>query len=205
MLSGMDIVSRPFPDSRSGRCFGETRRLGIPVGVHAEDRDMVRASRPASGRRAAENPWTTPRPGQEPRRSRRWIRCGSCVGKQGPASTSSTWPPAGPWRWSREARDEGLPLSAETCPHYLEFTADDLQAQGALLKTAPVVKSAADRSRLWEGLRSGELEFVATDHAAGTMARREGHGFDLDGLRWRARRGALPSLPLFRGGAEGAG
>jgi dihydroorotase (multifunctional complex type) len=66
-----------------------------------------------------------------------------------------------------EARDEGLPMSAETCPHFLEFTADDLRVQGALLKTAPVVKGEADRDRLWEGLASGELDYVATDHAAG--------------------------------------
>jgi dihydroorotase-like cyclic amidohydrolase len=65
------------------------------------------------------------------------------------------------------ARDEGLPMSAETCPHFLEFTEDDLRRQGALLKTAPVVKGEADRARLWEGLASGELDYVATDHAAG--------------------------------------
>jgi dihydroorotase-like cyclic amidohydrolase len=58
-------------------------------------------------------------------------------------------------------------MTAETCPHYLEFTADDLARLGALLKTAPVVKSAGDRTRLWQGIITGELEFVATDHAAG--------------------------------------
>jgi len=67
----------------------------------------------------------------------------------------------------KEAKEEGLPLSAETCPHFLEFIAEDLKSQGALLKTAPVVKSSMDRSRLWEGLASGDLEFVATDHAPG--------------------------------------
>ena len=37
---------------------------------------------------------------------------------------------------------------------------------GSLLKTAPVVKEESDRQRLWQGLESGELSFVATDHAA---------------------------------------
>jgi dihydroorotase-like cyclic amidohydrolase len=60
-----------------------------------------------------------------------------------------------------------LPVSAETCPHYLEFTVEDLESMGSLLKTAPVVKSAADRARLWQGLAEGELAFVATDHAPG--------------------------------------
>ncbi|TFG65244.1 MAG: dihydropyrimidinase, partial [Gemmatimonadales bacterium] len=66
-----------------------------------------------------------------------------------------------------EFRGNGAAVSAETCPQYLAFTAEDLDAQGALLKTAPVVKSAADRLRLWQGLASGELAYVATDHAAG--------------------------------------
>jgi len=39
--------------------------------------------------------------------------------------------------------------------------------QGALLKTAPVVKTVADRARLWAGVVSGEIQHVATDHAAG--------------------------------------
>ncbi|MCD4749388.1 MAG: amidohydrolase family protein, partial [Thermoanaerobaculales bacterium] len=65
------------------------------------------------------------------------------------------------------ARSEGLPLSAETCPHYLLFTASDLDRLGALLKTAPVVKAESDREGLWRGLRDGELLYVASDHAAG--------------------------------------
>jgi dihydroorotase-like cyclic amidohydrolase len=65
------------------------------------------------------------------------------------------------------ARFENLPISAETCPHYLEFTIQDFERLGSVLKTAPVVKSEVDRERLWQGLVSGEISFVATDHAAG--------------------------------------
>jgi dihydroorotase-like cyclic amidohydrolase len=66
-----------------------------------------------------------------------------------------------------EARRDGVNISAETCPHFLQFTIDDLLRQGPLLKTAPVVKSIEDRERLWRGLADGELAFVATDHAPG--------------------------------------
>ncbi|MCJ7756376.1 MAG: amidohydrolase family protein, partial [Thermoanaerobaculales bacterium] len=65
------------------------------------------------------------------------------------------------------ARQENLPISAETCPQYLEFTIEDFEHLGSILKTAPVVKTAGDRDRLWKGLAAGELSFVATDHAAG--------------------------------------
>jgi allantoinase len=63
------------------------------------------------------------------------------------------------------ARLEGLPITAETCPHYLAFTTDDLLRDGAVLKTAPVVKSGRDRNRLWQALSSGEISFVTTDHS----------------------------------------
>jgi dihydroorotase-like cyclic amidohydrolase len=66
----------------------------------------------------------------------------------------------------RRARNEGVAISAETCPHFLQFTLDDLLRQGSLLKTAPVVKSIDDRERLWQGLAGGEIEYIATDHAA---------------------------------------
>jgi allantoinase len=63
------------------------------------------------------------------------------------------------------ARLEGLPITAETCPHFLEFTKQDLDRLGSVLKTAPVIKSSEDRTRLWQGLASGELSFVTTDHS----------------------------------------
>ena len=65
------------------------------------------------------------------------------------------------------AADEGVAVSAETCPQYLAFTRSDLAALGALLKTAPVVKEPEDRDRLWAGLADGSLQHVTTDHAAG--------------------------------------
>ena len=67
----------------------------------------------------------------------------------------------------REAKARGVPITAETCPHYLAFTDRDLVRLGGLLKTAPVVKGAADRDALWEGLVDGTIDMVATDHAPG--------------------------------------
>ena len=51
-----------------------------------------------------------------------------------------------------EARRDGVAITAETCPHFLQFTMEDFLSQGSLLKTAPVVKSMADRERLWRGV-----------------------------------------------------
>jgi dihydroorotase-like cyclic amidohydrolase len=55
--------------------------------------------------------------------------------------------------------------SCETCAHYLAFTSEDFPRLGAALKTAPPVKDAGDRDRLWELLATGNISFIASDHA----------------------------------------
>ncbi len=166
MLSGMDTF-RDLGVDRIETVLRETRRLGVPVGVHAEDRDMVlklAARLQAEGRDglldyAASRPAAVEISAIEALRDL-CRRTGARVHVVHLASGEGL-------DIVTEARAEGLELSAETCPHFLEFTADDLETQGAVLKTAPVVKSTADRERLWEGLINGEIQHVATDHAAG--------------------------------------
>jgi dihydroorotase-like cyclic amidohydrolase len=83
------------------------------------------------------------------------------------------------------ARLEGLPVTAETCPHFLEFTLTDLKRLGGVLKTTPTVRTTADRERLWQGLASGELELVTSDHAPGRWPEEKSTGSiwtDLDGM-----------------------
>lgn len=65
----------------------------------------------------------------------------------------------------REARGEGLPLSAETCPHYLHFTAERIPDGATPFKCAPPIRDAANREELWRALADGVLDFVASDHS----------------------------------------
>ncbi len=67
----------------------------------------------------------------------------------------------------RQAKSQGLPMSAETCPHYLHFTKSDFENPAICnyLKTAPPVKDHDDKEALWSGLSDGTLSFVTTDHA----------------------------------------
>ena len=166
LLSGMDTFSDLSP-LQIEKVLRETRKLGIPVGVHAENREMVHRLEARLREKGQDSPmaYAASRPGAVEVSAAETLR--ELCRKTGARVHIVHLASGRALELISEARDEGLPLSAETCPHYLEFTDEELQAQGALLKTAPVVKSAADRSRLWEGLRSGELEFVATDHAPG--------------------------------------
>ena len=65
----------------------------------------------------------------------------------------------------RAAKGEGLPVSVETCPHYLHFTAEEIPDGATLCKCAPPIRSAENREKLWQGLREGVIDLVATDHS----------------------------------------
>ena len=65
-------------------------------------------------------------------------------------------------RCLREARAEGLPLTAETCPHYLHFTAEAIPDGATPFKCAPPIREAANREALWRALAEGVLDFVAS-------------------------------------------
>ena len=64
-----------------------------------------------------------------------------------------------------QARAEGLPLTVETCPHYLTFAAEEIADGDPRFKCAPPIRSAADREALWEALRAGLIDTVGTDHS----------------------------------------
>lgn len=68
----------------------------------------------------------------------------------------------------RRARDAGVPLSAETCPHYLSFAAESIPDGATAFKCAPPIREAANRERLWGALREGLLMGVVTDHSPST-------------------------------------
>ena len=65
----------------------------------------------------------------------------------------------------RAARAEGLPVSVETCPHYLHFCAEEIPDGATLCKCAPPIRSRENREKLWQGLRDGIIDLVATDHS----------------------------------------
>ncbi len=65
----------------------------------------------------------------------------------------------------RAARSEGMAVSVETCPHYLHFAAEDIPDAATLCKCAPPIRSRENRDALWQALREGVIDLVATDHS----------------------------------------
>jgi allantoinase len=63
------------------------------------------------------------------------------------------------------ARREGLPITAETCPHYLFFDASGIPDGATLFKCAPPIRGPENRERLWRALEEGVLDQVVSDHS----------------------------------------
>jgi len=65
----------------------------------------------------------------------------------------------------RAARGRGLPVTVETCPHYLHLAAETIADGATLSKCAPPIRGRQNREELWEGLRDGTIDLVVTDHS----------------------------------------
>ncbi len=64
-----------------------------------------------------------------------------------------------------KAKQKGLPLTVETAQHYLYFNAENIQNKQTQFKCAPPIREAENNNLLWEALKSGIIDFVATDHS----------------------------------------
>jgi allantoinase len=63
------------------------------------------------------------------------------------------------------ARERGVRITAETCPHYLYFDADHVPNGATEFKCAPPIRSARDRDGLWRALDEGALDMIVSDHS----------------------------------------
>jgi allantoinase len=75
------------------------------------------------------------------------------------------------------AKADGVRITAETCPHYLTFSAEEIRDGATEFKCAPPIREARHRDALWDGLQSGALDLVATDHSPALPAMKCGSNF----------------------------
>lgn len=71
------------------------------------------------------------------------------------------------------AKREGLPITVETCPHYLCLAAEDVPDGATEFKCAPPIRERENQEALWRGLFDGVIDFVVTDHSPCTPALKE--------------------------------
>jgi len=67
------------------------------------------------------------------------------------------------------ARRDGVRITAETCPHYLSFSAEDIPDGATQYKCCPPIRESANREALWDGLCDGTIDMVVSDHSPSTV------------------------------------
>ncbi len=63
------------------------------------------------------------------------------------------------------ARQRGVDVTCETCPHYLTLTEDDVLQLGAVAKCAPPLRPQAEQDALWESVKAGHVTTIGSDHS----------------------------------------
>ncbi len=134
-------------------------RLGLPLMVHAEDPSLLRSCAPSH----RYSDYLASRPVEaEQSAIRLMVRlmewCPTPVHIVHLSSATSL-------DIVREAKAKGLPLTVETCPHYLTFAAEEIADGATEFKCAPPIRSAAERDALWAGLIDGDIDLIASDHS----------------------------------------
>lgn len=104
----------------------------------------------------------------------------------------------------REAREEGLPITVETCPHYLCLTAEEVPEGETVYKCAPPIRDAANQDALWDGLREGVIDFVISDHSPCTPGLKRIDTGDF-GSAWGGIASLSLGLPSLMGEAQRRG
>lgn len=79
----------------------------------------------------------------------------------------------------KDARDEGLRLTVETCPHYLCFASEQIPDAAPEFKCCPPIRDEGNREALWQGLSAGLIDAVVSDHSPATAEVKYAGGGDL--------------------------
>jgi allantoinase len=161
-LSPSGVDEFPAVDENDLReAFPILARLGLPLMVHAEDPKLLLPG-PAGGSKAY-GEYLASRPVESERsaiellaRLMEWCPAPVHVVHLSSAKSLDV---------VRRARERGLPMSVETCPHYLTFAAEDISDGATEYKCAPPIRGRAEREGLWRALIDGEIDLVASDHS----------------------------------------
>ena len=143
----------------------EAARLGLPVAVHAESQEITSrlTARALAGERTAARDFLESRPviAELEAIGRATLLAAETGAKLHIVHVSSGRGVA----LAAAARARGADVTIETCPHYLYFTAADLERIGPAAKCAPPLRNPAEQDSLWHHLLDGNVDIVASDHS----------------------------------------
>jgi allantoinase len=173
MQSSVEVLPH-LHDGLLLEAFEHVRETGLPVGVHAENNDMVAhmeeklknqgrtdgmafvESHPPITELEAMNRalYLAARTGVN-------LHIFHCTLAEGIAMVAAN-------------RAEGQPVTVETCPHYLVLDENELQRQGGFAKIAPPLRTRENIDMLWDMIAAGEVDNIASDHCPFSRNQKEG-------------------------------
>ncbi len=147
-------------------------KTGLPVAIHAEDEELIRYF--AGTARESMHPAEVYRSLRPPvveamAVARACILAEATGARVHIVHVSSRWAVDLVRMW----RAKGAPVTAETCPHYMFYTEDDMVRVGKAAKVAPPLRSASDAQALVDAVSDGTLQVICSDHAPFTPQDRE--------------------------------
>lgn len=178
----------------------EIASFGGRLIVHAEDPEVLDAATPAGGRDYA--PFVGSRPDAAEVSAIAAVIDG--VRATGVRAHVLHLSSAAALPMIAQAKAQGLPLTVETCPHYLTFDAARIPAGGTQFKCCPPIRSEDNREALWEALAAGTIDFVASDHSPATADLKLAGDGDF-GAAWGGISGLQTSLAAVWTGAHARG
>ena len=168
----------------------EAARLRLPVAVHAENEEITRGlSRRMSGRNARDFLESRPVIAELEAIQRALLLASDTHAKLHIVHVSTGRGVV----LAAEAWARGVDVSVETCPHYLWFTADDVERLGAVAKCAPPLRPAEDVAGLWDQLIARHIDIVASDHSPTEPAGKTGDFVSA----WGGIAGVQSTLPVL--------
>lgn len=158
--SGVDEF-RAMTEADLRKAFPVLSDIGLPLMVHAEDPGLLRAG-PVGGSISYVDYLAT-RPPESEASAIAWVT--KLMGDFPVPVHIVHLSSAKSLKVVRAARQRGLPLTVETCPHYLTFAAEEIDDGATDHKCAPPIRWAAEREALWQALVDGEIDLIASDHS----------------------------------------
>jgi allantoinase len=141
--------------------LAEVARLDALLIVHAEDPDVIAAAASPSGRRYAGFLASRPPAAEDTAIARLLAAAGRHRARVHVLHLAS----ASALPVIAAARADGARVSAETCPHYLTFCAEEVPDGATEYKCCPPIRDSAHRDGLWAGLADGLIDAVVSDHS----------------------------------------
>jgi allantoinase len=96
----------------------------------------------------------------------------------------------------RQAKKEGLQFTAETCPHYLTISSEEIPDGKTIFKCCPPIREEANRQNLWRAINEGIISFIVSDHSPCTPQLKEIDSGDLE-KAWGGISALQFGLPLI--------